>query len=158
MRCGAVPRRDLGDVNCLVVVYCRCFYILVLLVTNIVVIVGGAYSTAVEWYLHLRGIMLSYAALQLLHSPSRLGDKSDRYTVPLPSHSQRSCSSISTQVLSNPISRRCIFRPAGVSACFPAPQPNGSTNLRLPCPSITTRASRGNLPPPSGCRRPRRTK
>jgi hypothetical protein len=51
-----------------------------------------------------------------------------------------------------------MLRPAGVSACFPAPQPKGRTSLLLPLLSSTTSASRGNLPPPSGCRRPRRTK
>jgi len=48
--------------------------------------------------------------------------------------------------------------PAGVPAYLPAPQPNGSTSLRLPCGSSTTSASSGNFPPPRGCSRPKRTK
>ena len=72
--------------------------------------------------------------------------------------SQRSCPSISTQDLSNPINLCCMLRPAGVAACLPAPHPNGNTSLLLPCVSSTTSASRGNLPPPRGCKRPNRTK
>lgn len=75
-----------------------------------------------------------------------------------PPHRHRSRSKASTQPLNNSIIRRCILLPASVSACFPAPQPNGRTNLRRPHLSITTSASRGYSPPPSGCSRPRRTK
>ncbi len=71
------------------------------------------------------------------------------------SHSR---SNVATQLFSNAINRSCMFRPAGVSACLPAPQPNGSTSLLLSFLSSTTSASNGNLPPPRGCNRPRRTK
>jgi hypothetical protein len=77
-------------------------------------------------------------------------------TLPVPRH--RSLSNVSTHVLSKSIIRVRILLPAGVPACFPAPQPNGKTNLRLPRGSSTTNASNGNLPPPIGCSSPRRTK
>lgn len=69
-----------------------------------------------------------------------------------------STSSVSTHLFSRFISRICILRPAGVSACLPAPHPYGSTSRRLPFLSNTTRASSGNLPPPRGCSSPKRTK
>lgn len=72
--------------------------------------------------------------------------------------SRPSRSKTPTQSPNNPISRRCTLRPAGVSACLPAPHPNGKTSLRRPYRSITTSASSGKVPPPSGCMRPRRTK
>lgn len=73
-------------------------------------------------------------------------------------HVQDSLSNVSMQCFSSIINLFCILRPAGVSACLPAPQPKGSTNLRRPLLSTTASASRGNFPPPSGCSKPRRTK
>ena len=96
----------------------------------------------------------------------RYTDKLHGYHV-FASHSSRlhvstsasaSASNTSTQCLSNPISRACMLRPAGVSTCFPAPHPNGRTNLLRPERSTTANASKGVVPPPSGCSRPRRTK
>lgn len=91
----------------------------------------------------------------LTHVPYVLGSK---LQCKLHNSFHRSCSRVATQLFSNAINRNCILRPAGVSACLPAPQPNGSTNLLLPFLSRTTSASNGNLPPPRGCRRPKRTK
>lgn len=62
------------------------------------------------------------------------------------------------QCFSSVIILFCMLLPAGVSACLPAPQPNGRTSLLRPFLSTTASASSGNFPPPSGCSRPRRTK